>query len=162
MAEDDNFELELIEEQAVAHIQAMVLRLLDEKKMSRQDLATAIGVSAPRVSQLLGDEPENLSIKMAARLFYGLGETLTMTCETIERLNRDAEARNARAHAACHRQVRGSTPQAAQVGSRAATLSRAHTWIAAGREIGRCSEDCSETQTPTRPDYERHPREPGS
>jgi transcriptional regulator with XRE-family HTH domain len=108
MAEDDNFELELIEEQAVAHIQAMVLRLLEEKKMSRQDLATAIGVSAPRVSQLLGDEPENLSIKKAARLFHGLGETLTMTCETIERMNRDAEERNARAHAACRPQVRAS------------------------------------------------------
>lgn len=101
MAEADNYELELIEEKAVAHIQAMVFRLLDEKKMSRSDLAAAMDCSAAHVSQLLADDPPNLSIKKAARLFYGLGERLRMTCDTIDKMNDRAEVNNARARSIC-------------------------------------------------------------
>lgn len=91
----DNYELELIEEKAVAHVQAMVLRLLDAKKVSRSQLAERMGVSQAHISQLLGDSPQNLSVKKAARLFYALDEVLTMSCAGIDQLNKEADIRNA-------------------------------------------------------------------
>jgi transcriptional regulator with XRE-family HTH domain len=91
----ENYELQLAEEKAVAHVQAMALRLLDAKNISRTELAERMGVSPARVSQLLGDEPENLSVKKAARLFHALGEPLSISCPGIDELNRLAEERNA-------------------------------------------------------------------
>jgi transcriptional regulator with XRE-family HTH domain len=102
-----SYELALIEEEAVAHVQAMALRLLAEKKITRSQLAAAMGVSIAHVSQLLGDDPQNLSIKKAARLFHHLGEQLVITCAGIERMNRQAEARNARMAAASAKQSKG-------------------------------------------------------
>jgi transcriptional regulator with XRE-family HTH domain len=90
-----NYEIELVEENAVAHIQAMVLRLLDAKKITRAKLAEKMGVSQAHISQLLGDHPRNLSVKKAARLFHALDEELIMTCAGIDRLNREADDRNA-------------------------------------------------------------------
>lgn len=90
----DSYEIELIEENAVAHVQAMVLRLLDAKQITRARLAEKMGVSQAHVSQLLGDDPKNLSIKKAARLFHALDEELVMSCAGIDKLNREAEARN--------------------------------------------------------------------
>lgn len=91
----DNYELELIEEKAVAHVQAMALRLLDSKKMTRAALAERMEVSQAHVSQMLSDEPLNLSIKKAARLFHALDEELLFTCAGIEALDQAAVARNA-------------------------------------------------------------------
>lgn len=90
----NSYEIELIEENAVAHIQAMVLRLMDAKQISQKDLASRMGVSAAHISQLLGDDPKNLSVRKAARLFHALGEELTFTCIGIEMLNRKAEKRH--------------------------------------------------------------------
>lgn len=84
------YELELVEENAVAEIQGMVLRLLDAKCISRTELASRMDVSVAHISQILGLEPQNLSVKKAARLFHALGEELTFSCPTIERLNREA------------------------------------------------------------------------
>jgi transcriptional regulator with XRE-family HTH domain len=94
------YETALVEEKAVAHVQAMALRLLRAKNMSQKDLAREMEVSPAHISQLLGDEPKNLSVRKAARMFYHLGETLEMTCGGIERLNADAEERNAQKAAA--------------------------------------------------------------
>ncbi len=91
----DNYEVELAEENAVAHVQAMAIRLLDAKKISRTGLAELMGVSGAHISQLLGDQPRNLSVRKAARLFHALGEKLVITCPGIEELDREAEARHA-------------------------------------------------------------------
>jgi len=91
----DSYEIQVIEENAVAHVQAMVLRLLDAKKISRTKLAERMGVSLAHVSQLLGNNPKNLSVKKAARVFYALDEELLLTCAGIEALNRQAEEHHA-------------------------------------------------------------------
>lgn len=87
-------ELAMIEEGAVGSIQSMAIRLLRDKGISRADLAKEMGVTASYVSQLLGDEPKNLSIKKAAVLFHHLGEELRFTCSRIEEMDRTAEKRN--------------------------------------------------------------------
>lgn len=91
-----SYEVALAEENAVAHVQAMALRLLAAKKITRTELAASMGCSTAHVSQLLGDEPKNLTVKKAARLFYHLGEELVITCDSIDRLNREAAVNNAR------------------------------------------------------------------
>jgi transcriptional regulator with XRE-family HTH domain len=97
----DSFELALVEERAVARIQAMAIRLLTAKQMNRTQLAKEMGVTASHVSQLFADEPPNLSVKAAARLFYALDERLEFTCAGIEKLDQEAAARNAQRAALC-------------------------------------------------------------
>lgn len=91
----DSYEVMLAEEEAVAHVQAMVLRLLADKGMTQNDLAKAMGVSPSHVSQLLADEPQNLSIKKVASVFHALGEEICISCSGVDRLNREAAVRNA-------------------------------------------------------------------
>ncbi|MEQ1707487.1 MAG: helix-turn-helix transcriptional regulator [Terricaulis sp.] len=99
---NDEYELALVQEKAVAHVQAMALRLLDRGGMTRTELADAMGVSQSYVSQIFADEPQNFSIKNAARIFHYLGEKLVFTCDGIERMNREAISRNAQRAAALH------------------------------------------------------------
>lgn len=87
MSMQKEFEIAMAEEKAIAEVQTMAIRILMAKGISKTELATAMGVSAARVSQLLGDEPKNLSIRKAANLFYHLGEELTFSCKGIEQLN---------------------------------------------------------------------------
>lgn len=94
---NEEWELMLAEESAVAEIQSMATRLLRSKNLKRNELAERMGVSASYVSQILTqDDPKNLSIKKAANLFYHLGEELRFSCEGIEALDAEAYAKKSR------------------------------------------------------------------
>ncbi len=93
---DENFELMLAEEKAIAKVQGMAVRLLRAKDISQSELAINMGVTAGYISQLFGDEPKNLTIKNAAKLFFHLGETLEFRCERIDQMNE--QARRAKAN----------------------------------------------------------------
>jgi len=84
------FDLMLTEEDAVAEVQGMALRLLRDKEMSQKDLAEAMNVSQSYISQILGDEPKNLTIRKAANLFFHLGEPLLLKCDRIDEMDREA------------------------------------------------------------------------
>jgi transcriptional regulator with XRE-family HTH domain len=73
---NEEFELALVEEEAVAELQSMVIRILRDKKMTQKQLAEAMDVTPSYISQILSDEPQNLTIKRAASLFHHLGESL--------------------------------------------------------------------------------------
>lgn len=90
---EKSFEQELAEQRAVARIQAMALRLVESKKIDRSELAKCLGVSKARVSQILCGDPENISVRRAAALFFALDEQLLLTCSGIEELDRIARAR---------------------------------------------------------------------
>jgi transcriptional regulator with XRE-family HTH domain len=92
----DDFELVLVEEQAVARVQTMVLRLLREKGISRTELADLLNVTPSYISQILGDEPANLSIKRAASIFHSLGERLEFSCEGVRKLDQAARTKKLR------------------------------------------------------------------
>ena len=66
----NELEIAMIEEGAIGSVQSMALRLLRDKGISRSELAERMEVSVARVSQILADDPKNLSIKKAAVLFY--------------------------------------------------------------------------------------------
>lgn len=92
---DATYEELLAEEVALARVQSMAVRLLAARGLKQVDLARRMQVSEAHVSDLFADEPKNLSIKKAARLFYHLGEDLNFTCKGIEMLDKEAHKRNA-------------------------------------------------------------------
>lgn len=94
---NDDLDLMLAEENAVAEIQSMAVRLLRAKKITQSELASRMKVSPSYVSQLLAsDEPQNLSVKKAANLFFHLGEELAFTCAGVEALDAEAYAKKRR------------------------------------------------------------------
>lgn len=62
------------EEALVVDAQGILQHLLEEKGMSRADLARAMNVSRARVSQLFSDECKNFTVRLWARALFALGE----------------------------------------------------------------------------------------
>jgi transcriptional regulator with XRE-family HTH domain len=91
-----NYEYEMIlaEERAIANVQAMAIRLLEEKKIRKAQLARDLQVSEARISQIFRGDPSNLTIKTAAQLFFAMGEELVISCRKIDEMNARAEKRN--------------------------------------------------------------------
>ena len=71
---DRNERLVFAEEALVVNAQGLLQELLDEKGMTRADLARAMGVSRARVTQLFSDECKNFTIRLWARALFALGE----------------------------------------------------------------------------------------
>ncbi|AMS30553.1 MAG TPA: hypothetical protein DIU09_10050 [Hyphomonadaceae bacterium] len=88
------YEMILAEERAIANVQAMAIRLLEEKKIRKAQLARELNVSEARISQIFGGDPSNLTIKKAAQLFFAMGEELVISCRKIDEMNARAEKRN--------------------------------------------------------------------
>ncbi|WP_022694868.1 helix-turn-helix domain-containing protein [Ponticaulis koreensis] len=85
---NEDFEAIMAEEEAIAYVQSMALRILREKNIKKSALAKRMGVSPAYVTQILTDsEPQNLSIKRVASLFYHLGEKLDFSCELIRKMD---------------------------------------------------------------------------
>lgn len=62
------------EEELVVNAQGLLQELLEEKGMSRADLARAMGVSRARVTQLFSDDCKNFTIRLWARALFALDE----------------------------------------------------------------------------------------
>lgn len=84
------------EEALVVDVQIFLHNLMEEKGMSRAKLADAMGVSRARVSQMLSDESQNLTVRLLARAAHALGETVEFDCEHF-RQKREAKVNNAAA-----------------------------------------------------------------
>lgn len=91
---NNEYEMILAEERAIAHVQAMAIRLLEEKKIRKAQLARDLNVSEARISQIFRGDPSNLTIKTAAQLFFAMGEELVISCRKIDEMNGRAEKRN--------------------------------------------------------------------
>lgn len=92
--ENNEYEMILAEERAIATVQAMAIRLLEEKKIRKAQLARVLNVSEARISQIFGGDPSNLTIKKAAQLFFAMGEELVISCRKIDEMNARAETHN--------------------------------------------------------------------
>ncbi len=66
---------QLFEETFLLLVQTQIQRLVNDKQLRYRDLSKRLGVSEARVSQMLGDEGVNLTIRTIARIFRQLGET---------------------------------------------------------------------------------------
>lgn len=67
--------VEYAEEKLVARAQSLLQQLLNEKGMTKTDLAKKMGVSKARVSQIFSDE-QNFTFRLMATAFHALGEEL--------------------------------------------------------------------------------------
>jgi transcriptional regulator with XRE-family HTH domain len=83
MNEIDGQEREAIfaEEALVVDAQVFLHTLMDEKGVSRADLARAMGISRARVTQLFSDECKNFTIRLFARAAHALGERVELDCD---------------------------------------------------------------------------------
>ncbi len=76
----------LFEEKFLLLAQIGIQRLLNTKQLRYRDLAKRLGVSEARVSQMLGDEAANLTIRTIARIYRKLGEVpMIMSQQDYER-----------------------------------------------------------------------------
>jgi transcriptional regulator with XRE-family HTH domain len=72
--DDAGREERLAEERLLYMAQTAIQRQLNRQGLKYRDLARRLDVSEARVSQLLGDEALNLTIRTLARVFHKLGE----------------------------------------------------------------------------------------
>jgi DNA-binding Xre family transcriptional regulator len=67
-------EIALAEERFLLRTQVAIQKLLNNKDIKYRDLASRLGVSEARVSQMFGDEASNLTLRTIAKIFYHLNE----------------------------------------------------------------------------------------
>jgi len=79
------------EELTFGRVTEMILRLMEEKKVSKAELARKIGKSRAYTTQLLNGR-RNLTLKTICDILYYLGERLEISSRPID--DRDAEKKN--------------------------------------------------------------------
>lgn len=80
------------EEAFVVDVQIFLHNIMLEKGMSRADLARAMKVSRPRITQIFSDDCKNFTVRLLARAMHALGESpelisrrsVDLACETLE------------------------------------------------------------------------------
>ena len=84
--EEDQEQL-LAEEELIWRAQSIIQRELNKQGLKHRDLARRLGVSVARISQLMGDDPRNLTVRTVARILYQLGESgVFMTNRDLEEI----------------------------------------------------------------------------
>lgn len=63
------------EENLIIDAQFLIQSIMNEKNLSRADLAKILGVSKSRLTQVMGTN-SNLTLRLLARIFDALGETV--------------------------------------------------------------------------------------
>lgn len=82
------------EEYFVSEIQSRLALILDEKGISRAELARKLGVSRPRVTQIFSDEAKNFTIRLLFSVFAALGEEpVILTKREYRNLRKKQEAK---------------------------------------------------------------------
>ncbi|MGB7374816.1 helix-turn-helix domain-containing protein [Pontixanthobacter sp.] len=82
---------EFREEYFVAEAQARLANILEEKGVTRAELARKLDISRARVTQIFSDDATNLTLRLLARSYLALGEEpIVMTKREYERLQRRA------------------------------------------------------------------------
>ncbi|WIA56297.1 helix-turn-helix transcriptional regulator [Sphingobium sp. WTD-1] len=69
------------EEAFIVDAQIFLHTLMEEKGISRADLARAMGVSRARVSQVFSDECKNFTMRLFARAMFALDEAPRLDCD---------------------------------------------------------------------------------
>lgn len=72
---------EFAEEKLVASVQSLLQQALEERGMSRSDLAKKMGVSKARISQMFSDS-QNFTLRLVAAAFFALGEEIKISRPT--------------------------------------------------------------------------------
>jgi transcriptional regulator with XRE-family HTH domain len=84
------------EEAFVVEVQSLLHEIMEEKGISRADLARAMNVSRARITQLFSDECTNFTVRLLARAMYALEETPILTCSSYHKQQLTELERNSR------------------------------------------------------------------
>lgn len=68
------------EEAFVVDVQILLHQIMEKKGISRADLARAMNVSRPRITQIFSDECKNLTVRLLARAMHAMGESPELSC----------------------------------------------------------------------------------
>ena len=79
----------MAEDDLITDVQFAIHNLLEEKGVSRSELARRMNISEARVSQIFRDEPSNLTLKTIARIFCALNEKPRFTSPILNALMPD-------------------------------------------------------------------------
>ena len=80
-------EKDINDENFLVEVETAINRIMSKKKIKKSELAQALGVSRPRVSQLLSSDGQNMTLKTLASIFTALEESVEITSETLRELN---------------------------------------------------------------------------
>lgn len=75
---DNAVELIFAEEALVVDVQILLNDMMEDRGMSRADLARAMGVTRARVTQMLSDDCKNLTVRLLARAAHALGDKVEL------------------------------------------------------------------------------------
>lgn len=89
LTEDRIFEAE---EGFLFDVQYAIGALMKDKGITRKALADMLGVSGPRVTEMLSDEGSNLTLRTVGRIFAHLGETPEVACPGLVAVLAKAQA----------------------------------------------------------------------
>lgn len=70
--------------------------ILDEKGMTRRELAARLGVTEQRVSRIFSSNGHNLTLRSLARIFRALDEDVRLDSETLRHVRSEADRRKER------------------------------------------------------------------
>lgn len=79
------------EEALVVDLQSLLHTVMVEKGFTRTQLASAMGVSKARVTQLFSDDCNNFTVRMLARALFALGEQIEVSCPTMKKAKARAQ-----------------------------------------------------------------------
>jgi transcriptional regulator with XRE-family HTH domain len=74
------------EEAFVVDVQSFLQELMEEKGLTRSQLAEAMGVSRARISQIFSDECKNFTVRLLAKAVHALGETPQVECQLTRQI----------------------------------------------------------------------------
>jgi transcriptional regulator with XRE-family HTH domain len=74
------------EEAFVVDVQSFLHHMMEEKGMTRADLAKAMGVSRARVSQIFSDEATNFTVRLLARAAHAMGESIELDANFLRKI----------------------------------------------------------------------------
>ena len=80
----EEYALVAAQEAFIVRSQILIYDLLSDRGMTHADLATRLGVSEARVSQMFGDAAKNLTMRTIAKIMHVLGETAVLTTRSAE------------------------------------------------------------------------------
>jgi transcriptional regulator with XRE-family HTH domain len=70
-------------ENFIGEVQVAIFRLLSQKELTQAELSRLMGVSQARVSKILGDDAQNITLETVARVFHALGEAPEIRCQKL-------------------------------------------------------------------------------
>lgn len=84
---------EITDEDFLVEVEVSINRIMAKKKINKATLAELLGVSKPRISQLLSSAGQNMTLKTLASIFSALDERVEITSTSLRELNKAVQER---------------------------------------------------------------------